>query len=62
MEENLVSDKDEIIAQQKVIIDSCRCGSKDYNEELTNLCKKLEESKNLINERNFELREAKEFT
>ena len=56
----LASDKDEIIAQQKIIIDSCRCRSKDYNEELTNLCKKLEEANNLIDERNFELHETKE--
>ena len=33
---------------------------KDYNEELTNLHKKLEEENNLIDERNFELRETKE--
>ena len=56
----LASDKDEIIAQQKIIIDSCGCRSKDYNEELTNLPKKLEESNNLIDEHNFELHEAKE--
>ena len=49
----LASDKDKIIAQQKIIINSCRCRSKDYNEELTNLRKKLEESNNLIDERNF---------
>ena len=56
----LASDKDEVIAQQKIIIDSCRCRSKDYNEELTNLRKKLEEANNLIDERNFELRDTKE--
>ena len=56
----LANDKDEIITQQKVIIYSCRCRSKDSNEELTNIRKKLEESNNLIEERNMELREAKE--
>ena len=56
-----MSDKDEIIAHQKAIIDSCRCKSMDQNEDLNDANKlikargvRIYELENLISKQNKE--------
>ena len=52
----LARDKDEIIAQQKIIINSCK--SDEQNEELANLRTKLDDANRNIEESNLKLRET----
>ena len=47
----LASDKDEIVAQQKIIINSCK--SVEQNEELTNLSAKVDDDNRNIDESNL---------
>ena len=56
----LVKDKNEIIVQQKSIIESCKCKSNDHNKEITDLQIKLEEAIRIISERDANLSELEE--
>ena len=55
----LVKDKDEIIVQQKSIIESCKCKS-NHNKEITDLQIKLVEAIRIISERGANLSELEE--
>ena len=53
----LARDKDEIITQQKIIINSCK--SVEQNEELMNISTKLDKANKIIDDSNLNLHETK---